>query len=133
MCIKHACPSTERGSYSTPMKFYGYKSCDTCRKAKKWLDARGIEFEEMAIRETPPPRDELERMLEYLGGDIKRLFNTSSKDYRALGGKNYVAGLTPDEVFAALMDNGNLIKRPFVLTDKTGTVGFKPEVWDDLF
>ena len=69
------------------MKFYGYKNCDTCRKAKKWLQERGIAFDEIPIREQPPTVDELRRMLPFVGNDIKKLFNTSSKDYRALGGK----------------------------------------------
>ncbi len=111
------------------VKFYGYKNCDTCRKAKKWLTERGLEFEEIAIRDTPPGPDELRRMLTFLDGDVKKLFNTSSKDYRELGGKARVEAMSIDEAFAALTENGNLVKRPFVLTPSVGLVGFKPDAW----
>lgn len=115
------------------MKFYGYAGCDTCRKAKKWLEDRNVAFKELPIRETPPSKAELKRMLGHLDAQTKRLLNTSSKDYRALGGKAYFEGLSVDETIAVLRSNGNLIKRPFVLTEDDGTVGFKPDVWADKF
>lgn len=43
------------------IRFYAYAGCDTCRKARKWMDARGIAYEEVPIRETPPSEVELER------------------------------------------------------------------------
>ncbi|HCR30541.1 MAG TPA: ArsC family transcriptional regulator, partial [Opitutae bacterium] len=45
------------------LKVYSYKGCDGCRKALKWLDAKGIDYENVAIRETPPANRELETML----------------------------------------------------------------------
>ena len=47
------------------LRVYSYKGCDSCRKALKWLKERNIEFENLAIRETPPKRDELAKMLSY--------------------------------------------------------------------
>jgi len=65
-----------------PVTFYGLKTCDTCRKAKKYLQEKGVIFQERAIRETPPSREELLRWI-----DPERLrshLNTSSEDYRRL-------------------------------------------------
>jgi len=87
---------------------YEYKNCDSCRKARKWLEARGVEVERRPIRETPPSADELRRMLGHLDNELRRLFNTSAA-------------------------NGNLIKRPFLLGPESGTVGFKEDVWIPLF
>ena len=45
------------GSYAPSMpttKVYEYKGCSTCRKALKWLEAQGIEYKAVPIRETPP-------------------------------------------------------------------------------
>ena len=119
--------------YTTAVKFYGYSGCGTCRKAKNWLSERNIAFKEIAIRETPPSKTELKRMLGHLDGETKRLLNTSSKDYRELGGKAHFGALSNEELFATLIANGNLIKRPFVLTKEGGAVGFSPEVWLSKF
>jgi arsenate reductase len=111
------------------MKVYTYKNCDTCRKAVKWLRSRGIEFEEMAIRETPPCKGELKEMLGYYDGDMRRLFNTSGRDYREGNYKERLAGMTEADAFADLGGNGNLVKRPFLLGEGIGLVGFKEGQW----
>ena len=72
-------------------------------------------------------------MLSHYDGDIKKLFNTSGQDYRALDMKAKLPGLNDDEALELLSNNGNLIKRPFLLTEAVGTVGFKEEQWLQLF
>lgn len=113
------------------LKVYAYKGCSTCRNATKWLTQHHIAFEEIPIRETPPSVRELKTMLASQGGDLKRLFNTSGQDYRALGIKDKLPSMTTDEVLQLLSTNGNLIKRPFTLNEATsvGLVGFKEEEW----
>lgn len=113
-----------------PVKIYEYKNCDTCRKALKYLDARGIAYEKIPIRERPPAPAELKRMLGYVGGDLKKLFNISGGDYKALGLKDKLSQMTEQEALALLASNGNLVKRPFVLSKNSGWVGFKEEVWE---
>jgi arsenate reductase (glutaredoxin) len=63
---------------------------------------------------------------------LKRLFNTSGQDYKALNIKDKLPKMTIKEALALLSKNGNLVKRPFVLTAKGGVVGFKPEEWAKL-
>ena len=36
------------------LKVYAYKGCSTCKNALKFLDAGGVTYKELAIRETPP-------------------------------------------------------------------------------
>lgn len=74
-------------------------------------------------------------MLKSSGGDLKRLFNTSGQDYRALGMKDRLPTLTSEEAIALLADNGNLIKRPFLLDPKSGrgVTGFKEAEWEAFF
>jgi arsenate reductase len=115
------------------IQIYTYKSCDTCRKAKKFLDAKGIAYEERPIRETPPSPAELARMLEAYDGNMTRLFNTSSKDYREAKLKDLIPALNQDEAFARLRQNGNLVKRPFLLGDGVALVGFKEAEWAECF
>ena len=116
-----------------PIKVYAYKNCGTCQKAVKWLGANGVVFKEVAIRETPPTVSELKKMLKAMGGDVRKLFNTSGMDYKALNMKEKLPGMTAAEALALLASNGNLVKRPFVLGDGVATVGFKEEVWAELF
>ena len=66
-----------------PATLYSYASCDTCRRATRWLTSHGIDFVEKPIRETPPGKSELRRGLEAVRGDYRKIFNTSGRDYRA--------------------------------------------------
>ena len=114
------------------LRLYEYKGCDTCRRARKFLEARGVAFDAIPIREQPPTQGELKRMLAIYGGDLRRLFNTSGGDYKAMKLADRLPELTVDEALALLAANGNLVKRPFVLTDKGGVVGFKEPEWEKL-
>lgn len=111
-------------------RIYTYQKCGTCRKATRWLEARGISFEELPIREKPPGKRELETMLKAYDGDLKRLFNTSGSDYRALGLKDKLRSITKTEAFQLLSHNGNLVKRPFLLSDDFKAAGFKEADWE---
>ena len=113
------------------IKVYTYKKCGTCRKATQWLTAQGLEFDERAIRETPPTRKELETMLKAYDGELRRLFNTSGMDYRSLKLKDKLPGMSKQEAFQFLNENGNLVKRPFLLSDSLNAVGFKEGDWAD--
>lgn len=113
------------------MKIYTYNKCSTCRKATTWLKEQNLDFEELPIRSTPPSVDELRTMLEFVG-DLKKLFNTSGQDYRALGMKDKLPSMTNEEAFECLAANGNLIKRPFLLDAGKGITGFKEDAWEAL-
>ncbi len=112
------------------IKVYIYQKCSTCRDAVKWLEAHGIPHRTVPIRETPPSPAELESALAILGGDVRKLFNTSGIDYRELGMKDLLPTLTPAGAIDRLSKNGNLVKRPFVIGDGVALTGFRPEVWE---
>lgn len=71
-------------------------------------------------------------MLKVYRGDVRRLFNTSGQDYRRLDLKSKLSTMTSDEAIDLLSGNGNLVKRPFVVTKDGGLVGFKEEEWARL-
>ncbi|MEP2774574.1 MAG: arsenate reductase family protein [Luteolibacter sp.] len=110
------------------MKIYTLKTCDSCRKATKWLKEHQLPFEEIPIRETPPTEAQLRQALK-ASGDIRKLFNTSGQDYRSLNMKERLPTLSEKEAIALLASNGNLIKRPFLISGDTVLVGFKAEIW----
>lgn len=111
------------------LSVYTYTNCDTCRKAVKWLKAKGIPFTERAIRETPPTMAELRQMLAAQGGELRKLFNTSGRDYREQGLGEKLPELSPAQAFELLAANGNLVKRPFAIGDDVGLVGFDEASW----
>ena len=115
------------------LKIYSYSGCGTCRKALKWLDARKTPYTLAAIRETPPTRAELARLLAIYGGEVRRLFNTSGLDYKAMNMKDKLPKLSPDAALSLLAKNGNLVKRPFAVTETGGLVGFDEAAWAKAF
>ncbi|MBX7148619.1 arsenate reductase family protein [bacterium] len=111
------------------LKIYVYKNCSTCQKALKFLNAHNIKHQVFPIRETPPSQGEIKSMLVHLKGEVKKLFNTSGQDYRTLKIANQLPSLSQADILKLLAGNGNLIKRPFVLSPKIGLVGFKEDEW----
>jgi arsenate reductase len=113
----------------TKRTIYTYVNCDTCRRAVKWLRAQGIAFDERPIRETPPSPAELRAMLAAGNGELRRLFNTSGRDYREQKLGERLPGMSEAEAIALLAGNGNLVKRPFLLGGGVALVGFDEKTW----
>lgn len=115
------------------LKVYTYKNCGTCKKATKWLDAHGVAYTEVPIRERPPSVAALKKVLKAQGGELKKLFNTSGMDYKQLNLREMLPAMSESEALRLLSSNGNLVKRPFVVGEAVATVGFKEETWASLF
>lgn len=111
------------------MKLYGYMKCGTCRKATKWLDAKGIAYDFIDITQTPPKQVELKKALA-AGYGIKELFNKSGGQYREMNMKHKLPLLSDNDAIKLLADNGYLVRRPICLDGDKVTVGFKEEVFD---
>lgn len=115
------------------LKVYHYPPCGTCRKAVKWLEARGHRLDLHNIKETPPNPAELSEMIELSGLDLKKFFNTSGEVYKELGLKDKLPGMDRKEQIELLASNGMLIKRPLITDGKTVTVGFKEETYEEAW
>ncbi|MBO0992077.1 arsenate reductase family protein [Bacillus sp. SD088] len=115
------------------LRFYWYPKCGTCRKAKKWLDEHGVEYEEIHIVEQPPSRNEVEKLYQASGLPLKKFFNTSGRKYRELGLKDKIGTASEDELLEILSSDGMLIKRPIVTDGQTVTVGFKEEEFNNTW
>ena len=113
------------------LKIYTYANCDTCRRAVKWLRAHQLGFDEHPIRQTPPSLAELRRMLAAQGGELRRLFNTSGRDYREQKLGEKLPALSESAALVLLAGNGNLVKRPFLLGHKAALAGFDEQAWAD--
>ena len=112
--------------------FVEYPKCSTCQKAKKWLEANGIEFMDRHIKEENPTKEELVEWHKKSGLPLKKFFNTSGMIYREMGLKDKIPAMTEDEQFALLASDGMLVKRPLLVTDDKVLVGFKEAEWAEL-
>ena len=63
------------------MLFLEYPSCTTCKKAKAWLQSKGLEFTARHIKEENPTAEELALWQEKSGLELKKFFNTSGLVY----------------------------------------------------
>ena len=114
------------------LKVYEYANCSTCKKALKFLDKKKISYDRIAIVETPPSKTELKKMLAHYDGQLGKLFNTSGVVYREMKLGEKLKKMPTDEALALLASNGKLVKRPFLLSDDIGLVGFKEDEWSNL-
>ena len=107
------------------MQFLCYPKCSTCQKAQKWLDEQGIAYELRLIREQNPGAEELKAWKELSGLPLKRFFNTSGLQYKALGLKDKLPAMSEDEQLALLASDGMLVKRPLLVCENYVLVGFR--------
>ncbi len=109
-----------------------YAGCDTCRKALRWLDDRGVRHAVRPIVESPPTASELSKWIAASGVGVRKWLNTSGQSYRALG-KARVDAMSDAEVVAALAADGKLVKRPVLVAGDRVLVGFRPYEYEALF
>ena len=114
------------------MLFLEYPPCTTCKKAKKWLDDHGICYEARHIKENNPTYEELKSWYEKSGLPLKKFFNTSGIQYRALELKDKLLTMTEDEQLQLLASDGMLVKRPIVVTETAVLTGFREIDWENV-
>ena len=114
------------------MLFLQYPPCSTCKKAKSWLDARGVSYTDRHIKENNPSYEELKTWYERSGLPLKRFFNTSGLAYKALNLKERLPGMSEEEQLRLLASDGMLVKRPLLITDSAVLPGFKEAQWAEV-
>lgn len=109
--------------------FLCHPTCTTCEKARQFLRAHNIPFEERDIREQRPTLQELKRWHKLSGLPLKKLFNTSGMAYRALGLTAKLPGMPEEEQLKLLAGDGMLVKRPVLVLEDTVLFGFIEKTW----
>ena len=107
------------------------ETCTTCRRARKWLDDRGVEYTVRPVKEEHPSYEELHDWLKKSGLPIRRFFNTTGVMYRELKLKDKIDTMSEDELLKLLAGDGMLVKRPLVVGDGFVLTGFKEEEWKE--
>ena len=112
------------------MLFLCYPKCSTCQKAKTFLDANHIPYELRDIKLDNPSEEELRRWHALSGLPLKKFFNTSGLQYRALELTKKLPIMPEDEQFALLATDGMLVKRPLLGGEDFVLTGFKQADWE---
>lgn len=112
------------------MLFVCYPKCTTCQKARAFLDAKGAAYGLRDIKADNPTEAELRAWHQKSGLPLKRFFNTSGLQYKALALSKRLPAMTEDEQFALLATDGMLVKRPILAGVGFVLVGFKPDEWE---
>lgn len=106
-----------------------HPKCSTCKRAKAWLDGRGVAYDERDIVRDSPAADELRAWREASGLPLRRLFNTSGVLYRSMGLADRLPGMDESEMYELLASDGMLVRRPLLVCDDTVLVGFREPEW----
>ncbi len=111
------------------MLFIEYPKCSTCKRAKKYLEDRGIAFQDRHIVEENPTEEELTKWIGMSGLPVKKFFNTSGMKYKELGLKDRLPDMSQEEQIRLLASDGMLVKRPLLIDGDRIFVGFKEKDW----
>lgn len=113
----------------TPV-LYGLPNCDTCRKARQWLDREGVAHTFVDYRQQPIPGDTLKAWAAQVGWD--KLINRSGTTWRNLLPNRKNPG-TDAEYVLLVRDHPSLLRRPLAVIGDELLVGFTGGLYEKRF
>ena len=111
------------------MLFLCYPKCTTCKKAQRFLEEHGAVYTLRDIKTQNPTREELAAWQAKSGLPLRRFFNTSGMQYRALNLKETLDQMSEAEQLDLLASDGMLVKRPILALEDRVLVGFRETEW----
>lgn len=111
-------------------RLYGIKACDTMKRAREWLDARGVayEFHDYKVEGADPAK--VADWVEKAGWET--VLNRNGTTFRKLPDARK-QGLDADAAIALMVEQPSMIRRPVLQVGETLLVGFKPDVYAAAF
>ena len=109
---------------------YGIKNCDTMKKARAWLDKRGVTYEFHDYKSAGIERSMLEGWARQAGWEA--LINRAGTTFRKLPEADK-ANVTEKKALALMREQPSMIKRPVLDVGGELIVGFKPEIYAKAF
>ncbi len=109
---------------------YGIKNCDTMKKARAWLDAKGVSYTFHDYKIAGIDRARLEDWARDVGWEA--LLNRAGTTFRKLPDAEK-AGIDERKALALMVEQPSMIKRPVLESGKGLVVGFKPEQYETVF
>ncbi len=108
----------------------GITTCETVRKARKWLEGQGIAFVYHDLRKDGLSEPDLTAWVKAVGWEA--LLNRSGTTFRKLPDADKQVTTEAQAVSLMLM-HPTVIKRPVLVRGDTVTLGFKPELYEKIF
>ena len=105
---------------------YGFKACDTVKKARKWLDANGVDYRYFDYRVEKLDPKTVDGW--FSRADWQQVLNRNSTTFKELP-EAETAGIGAGKARAMILAETNLIKRPVLDTGDSLLFGFKPDAY----
>ncbi len=115
---------------STRPMMYGIPNCDTIKKARKWLEARGVDHGFHDYRKDGVDEAMLRGWVDELGWEL--LLNRAGTTFRKLD-EAEKQGIDAGKAVALMLAHPSTIKRPVLDLGDRRIVGFKPEIYEAAF
>ncbi|MEC8158192.1 MAG: Spx/MgsR family RNA polymerase-binding regulatory protein [Pseudomonadota bacterium] len=109
---------------------YGIPTCDSVRKARKWLTYNGIDHQFIDLRENTPPKAKIDHWVTSLGA--AKMVNKRSTTWKNMSDEDRNEAETGDTA-AVLLANPTLIKRPVLEYGDILDVGFSVDAYNHYF
>mgnify|MGYP001197270751 CR=1 FL=1 len=112
------------------IEFYGIPNCDTVKKARTWLEGKGIAYAFHDYKKDGADKAKLAAWCKAAGWET--VLNRAGTTFRKLADADK-AGLDEDKAIALMLAAPSMIKRPVVEHPKGLLVGFKSDQWEAIF
>jgi len=109
---------------------YGIPNCDTMKKARKWLADNGVEYAFHDYKKLGVEQEKLDAWIEAVGWET--LLNRRGMMWRKVP-DDVKASIDEQSAIRLMLETPSIIKRPVLEANGKVTVGFNPEIYEDLF
>jgi len=111
-----------------PATLYGIKNCDTMKKARAWLDARGVAYRFHDYKAEGIDRARLDSWAQSVGWET--LLNRAGTTFRKLPDAEKT-NLDERKAITLMLGQPSMIKRPVLDIGERLLVGFKSEQYEE--
>ena len=115
---------------NTNITMYGIKNCDTIKKARKWLEAEGVDYQFHDYKKEGIQKDQLITWVDQLGWEV--LLNKRGTTWRKLP-DDVKDNIDESSAITVMLENTSIIKRPVLDTGNTLLVGFSADEYAKHF
>lgn len=107
------------------VRIYVTPTCSSCRKAKKWLDERNVEYKEINLLQTKLTNEDLNLILKNTENGFDDIISTRSNVFKE--NNLDVDDMSISELKKFIIDNPSILKRPIIVDDGKMQVGYNDE------
>ncbi|MGD9392713.1 MAG: ArsC family reductase [Chromatiales bacterium] len=109
---------------------YGIPNCDTMKKARAWLADNGVEYEFHDYKKLGIEKKKLDEWIKAVGWET--LLNRRGMMWRKVP-DDVKASIDEKSAIKLMLETPSIIKRPVLEEKGKVTVGFKAEIYEELF